>query len=508
MNKHKQPLLIPQGVTVEESRRIRLQQQQARFRNRGGTFVPSERNKVLELLMARSITGESPTKSKRPRASVGRSTLKRGCRKSLIGTSSTLSAKKSKKAPETPKDKDEVKEDVDQPDTNEEPAPTKTKKKGKAKAKPKAKPKAIKPRTPAKTKKVESPEKPSPQPQKKRTETVNEGKEDSDVSEEEVRPLRKPVRAVKETKKPRKQSVESANLEKTPPASELGSPALEEPAVISDIVKSKTKRSVPKRKTLESDPEEEPCGSPRFNKRKAAAPPTHTKADAALETLEETEHTAPKKRRKAANSTDQDILPIKAKARAKAKVAASKQPQSKHSKTSSSLPTEASNEAPPLKRRRQDDEPEPERKAKRRKSPCPEPPDSSSSQAPHRIRAPSQAPETKSKKKGKPALKPSRSKDEKEVERLLFMVDCDETLTIGPDALKAIKQLAKAPKSEKPVSKTSNLKENVKSRTGIAAASRSTSQKGIPDAVMARLKKLAGAQHVCDEDPDPLDCIS
>lgn len=49
-------------VTAEESKAQRLQRQQARFRDRGGAFVPSEKNALKDILLARAISGESPSK--------------------------------------------------------------------------------------------------------------------------------------------------------------------------------------------------------------------------------------------------------------------------------------------------------------------------------------------------------------------------------------------------------------------------------------------------------------
>lgn len=49
-------------VTVEESKAQRLQRQQARFRDRGGAFVPSEKNVLKDILLARTVSGESPSK--------------------------------------------------------------------------------------------------------------------------------------------------------------------------------------------------------------------------------------------------------------------------------------------------------------------------------------------------------------------------------------------------------------------------------------------------------------
>ncbi|KIK17574.1 hypothetical protein PISMIDRAFT_15003 [Pisolithus microcarpus 441] len=51
-------------VAVEESKAQRIQRQQARFRDRGGTFIPSDKNPLADILLARTVTGESPSKAK------------------------------------------------------------------------------------------------------------------------------------------------------------------------------------------------------------------------------------------------------------------------------------------------------------------------------------------------------------------------------------------------------------------------------------------------------------
>ncbi|KAF9239457.1 hypothetical protein BU15DRAFT_61965 [Melanogaster broomeanus] len=51
------------GVNVEESKAQRIQRQQARFRDRGGAFVPSTSNPLVDILLARTVTGESPSKA-------------------------------------------------------------------------------------------------------------------------------------------------------------------------------------------------------------------------------------------------------------------------------------------------------------------------------------------------------------------------------------------------------------------------------------------------------------
>ncbi|KAL6308938.1 hypothetical protein BKA93DRAFT_746666 [Sparassis latifolia] len=52
-----------QGLTVEASRAKRLERQQSRFRDRGGIFVPSTHNALLDILLARGVNGESPAKA-------------------------------------------------------------------------------------------------------------------------------------------------------------------------------------------------------------------------------------------------------------------------------------------------------------------------------------------------------------------------------------------------------------------------------------------------------------
>ncbi|KAJ8469145.1 hypothetical protein ONZ51_g9179 [Trametes cubensis] len=64
------PLL---GETVEASREKRLERQQARFRDRGGIFKPSGHNALLDILLARGINGESPSRANSPRRSRSRS---------------------------------------------------------------------------------------------------------------------------------------------------------------------------------------------------------------------------------------------------------------------------------------------------------------------------------------------------------------------------------------------------------------------------------------------------
>ncbi|KAF8438433.1 hypothetical protein L210DRAFT_980508 [Boletus edulis BED1] len=59
------------GVSAEESKAQRLKRQQARFRDRGGVFVPSTSNPLVDILLARTVSGDSPSKP-RPKDIAGR----------------------------------------------------------------------------------------------------------------------------------------------------------------------------------------------------------------------------------------------------------------------------------------------------------------------------------------------------------------------------------------------------------------------------------------------------
>ncbi|KAI0744646.1 hypothetical protein C8Q76DRAFT_8681 [Earliella scabrosa] len=62
------------GGTVEASRAKRIERQQARYRDRGGIFKPAEHNPLLDLLLARGVNGESPSRATSLRRSRSRST--------------------------------------------------------------------------------------------------------------------------------------------------------------------------------------------------------------------------------------------------------------------------------------------------------------------------------------------------------------------------------------------------------------------------------------------------
>ncbi|EDR09391.1 uncharacterized protein LACBIDRAFT_318927 [Laccaria bicolor S238N-H82] len=55
---------LPPVLDVEESRAKRLQRQQARFRARGGIFVPSNRNLLADILLGRAAPRQSPRRSR------------------------------------------------------------------------------------------------------------------------------------------------------------------------------------------------------------------------------------------------------------------------------------------------------------------------------------------------------------------------------------------------------------------------------------------------------------
>ncbi|KAF8999766.1 hypothetical protein BDQ17DRAFT_1410526 [Cyathus striatus] len=57
-------LAAPTPIAIEESRAQRLQRQQARFRDRGGIFVPTNRNTLADILL-----GRNPTQRRSPRKS-------------------------------------------------------------------------------------------------------------------------------------------------------------------------------------------------------------------------------------------------------------------------------------------------------------------------------------------------------------------------------------------------------------------------------------------------------
>ncbi|KIM90011.1 hypothetical protein PILCRDRAFT_204733 [Piloderma croceum F 1598] len=78
--------VIMLALPVEKSREQRQQRLQARFRDRGGIFVPSEKNALIDILLARCVTGESLSKRVRPRTQQGSSPVRE------IGDGKTLAA--------------------------------------------------------------------------------------------------------------------------------------------------------------------------------------------------------------------------------------------------------------------------------------------------------------------------------------------------------------------------------------------------------------------------------
>ncbi|KAI1789661.1 hypothetical protein LXA43DRAFT_552863 [Ganoderma leucocontextum] len=65
------------GGSVEASRAQRIERLQARYRDRGGIFKPADHNPLLDLLLARGVNGESPSRTNSPRRSRSRSTSPR-----------------------------------------------------------------------------------------------------------------------------------------------------------------------------------------------------------------------------------------------------------------------------------------------------------------------------------------------------------------------------------------------------------------------------------------------
>ncbi|GLB44208.1 hypothetical protein LshimejAT787_1601380 [Lyophyllum shimeji] len=56
--------LSKEPIVVEESRAQRLQRQQARFRDRGGIFVPSNRNTLVDILLGRKVASPKQTRAR------------------------------------------------------------------------------------------------------------------------------------------------------------------------------------------------------------------------------------------------------------------------------------------------------------------------------------------------------------------------------------------------------------------------------------------------------------
>ncbi|KDR78397.1 hypothetical protein GALMADRAFT_245561 [Galerina marginata CBS 339.88] len=72
MNSREPPkpaVILATPVNVEESRAQRLQRQQARFRDRGGIFVPSSRNTLADILLGKALPLKRPHRSRSVSAS-------------------------------------------------------------------------------------------------------------------------------------------------------------------------------------------------------------------------------------------------------------------------------------------------------------------------------------------------------------------------------------------------------------------------------------------------------
>ncbi|KAH9177942.1 hypothetical protein EDB89DRAFT_1931866 [Lactarius sanguifluus] len=83
--------------TVQDSKAKRQERLKSRFRDRGGIFVPAEGNDLAQLLLARGVNGESPTKRRSPRKSTAaRRTTPKSARsvKVVTGTKTPRTAPK------------------------------------------------------------------------------------------------------------------------------------------------------------------------------------------------------------------------------------------------------------------------------------------------------------------------------------------------------------------------------------------------------------------------------
>ncbi|KAG6808991.1 hypothetical protein H0H92_002081 [Tricholoma furcatifolium] len=67
-NPRQPPAPAPSSSSVEESRAQRLQRSQARFRDRGGIFVPTNRNTLADILLGRKVASPKKTLTLRGRS--------------------------------------------------------------------------------------------------------------------------------------------------------------------------------------------------------------------------------------------------------------------------------------------------------------------------------------------------------------------------------------------------------------------------------------------------------
>ncbi|KAI9432736.1 hypothetical protein H4582DRAFT_1089429 [Lactarius indigo] len=81
--------------TVQDSKAKRQERLKSRFRDRGGIFVPAEGNDLAQLLLARGVNGESPTKRRSPRKSTtARRTTPKSARSTKVATKTPRTASK------------------------------------------------------------------------------------------------------------------------------------------------------------------------------------------------------------------------------------------------------------------------------------------------------------------------------------------------------------------------------------------------------------------------------
>ncbi|KAH0833914.1 hypothetical protein J3R83DRAFT_11099 [Lanmaoa asiatica] len=87
------------GVSAENSKAERLKRQQARFRDRGGSvspilfdraFIPSNSNPLVDILLARTVSGESPSKARLKNVAAKRLSASKARRASSTHTAGTV----------------------------------------------------------------------------------------------------------------------------------------------------------------------------------------------------------------------------------------------------------------------------------------------------------------------------------------------------------------------------------------------------------------------------------
>ncbi|KAG9308696.1 hypothetical protein JVU11DRAFT_11653 [Chiua virens] len=93
------------GVSTEESKAQRLKRQQSRFRDRGGAFVQSDSNPLVDILLARTVSGESPSKARPKAVAAKRSSPRKSRQTSTRKTAATTVAEKSQTLPRSSKPK-------------------------------------------------------------------------------------------------------------------------------------------------------------------------------------------------------------------------------------------------------------------------------------------------------------------------------------------------------------------------------------------------------------------